>query len=125
MTSARIMMTACALSLWSGALLAQSPATVDYDTFWLQSREAQIATFGRLTPENKADLVRTQIQRWTDANRARLSPEQLQFMAEALTFISGDLYRKPTPDAIATKSKEFEARALTLFAREDVAAAFT
>lgn len=126
MTSARTMFVACALGLLcSGALVAQSPVTVDYDTFWQQSRSDQVATFNRLTPENRSTLVRTQIRRWTDANRARLNPEQSQFMAEMLTFISADLYRQPMPDALAERSKELVAHAMKLFSREDFAAAFT
>jgi hypothetical protein len=125
-TSARTMFVACALGLLcSGALVAQFPVTVDYDTFWQLSRSDQVATFNRITPENRSALVRTQIQRWTDANRARLNPEQLQFLAEMLTFISADLYRQPMPDALVARSKEVEARAMKLFSPEDAAAAFT
>ena len=125
MTSARTIMAACVLGLlWSGALLAQAPVTVDYDTFWAMSRNDQVATFNKITPENKAALVRTQIQRWTDTNRARLNPEQLQLLAEMLAFISTDLYGKPS-DVNITRAKELETRATALFSREDMGAAFT
>ena len=126
MTSARTTFAAYALGiLCSCTLLAQSPVTVDYDAFWQLSRSDQVATFNQITPENKAALVRTQIQRWTDANRARLNPEQLQLIADMLTLISADLYRQPKSDALVARSKELETRALTVFSREDVAAAFT
>ena len=46
-------------------------------------------------PSVRRPNVRTQVQRWTDANRARLNPEQLQFMAEMPSFSSGDLYALP------------------------------
>ena len=126
MTCGRITLAACVLGiLCSGASWAQSPATVDYDAFWQLNRSEQVATFNRLTPENKAGLVRTQIERWTDANRARLNLAQLQFVAEMLAFVSADLYSQPMSGALAARSKELEGRALMLFSLEDVGAAFT
>jgi hypothetical protein len=84
-----------------------------------------MATFNQITPENKADIVRTQIQRWTDVNRARLTPEQTQFMKDMLAFVTADLYRQPQSDALMARAKDLEARALALFAKEDIAQAAT
>jgi hypothetical protein len=69
--------------------------------------------------------VRTQIQRWTDANRPRLTAEQVRCLEEMRGFISPDLYRRPTPDPLLAKLKELEARALTLFSPDDLARAVT
>ncbi|HMF15282.1 MAG TPA: hypothetical protein VKE94_23370 [Gemmataceae bacterium] len=94
-----------------------APAAVDYDTFMQQDDQGRIETFNRVTPENRAELVRTQIQRWVDKNRPRLTAEQLKVMGENLAFVTADLYRQPVADELKAKAKELEARSIAVSPR--------
>lgn len=111
--------------LWATLSAAAQTAAVDYDTFMQQDVNGRISTFNAVSPENKADLVRTHLQRWTDANRARLSPEQLAHLQDALMFVTSDLYRQPKPADVTARAKDLESRSAALFTREDVMQAMT
>jgi hypothetical protein len=66
----------------------QTPASVDYDSFMQQDLQGRIRTFNQVTPENRAELVQTQIKRWVEQNRTRLTPEQLKVMDENLAYVT-------------------------------------
>lgn len=98
---------------------------VNYDTFMKQDFEGRIRVFNQVTPENRAELVQTQIKRWVDKNRARLTPEQLKVMDENLAFAVADRYRQPMNDEQRATAKELESRNAALFSREDLREALT
>ena len=104
---------------------AQAP-TVDYDTLMQQQDKAAIRRqFAQLSPENKALIVRTQIERWITANRARLSPAQLQVMQEMAAVVSPDLYSPNRTEGTLARVQELEKRAISLLGKEDVGRAAT
>lgn len=107
------------------AQVAQAPATVDYDTFMQQDPDGRIRTFNQITPENRAELVQTQIKRWVEKNKARLSPDQLKLMNENLAFVTADRYRRPMTPEEMTQAKDLETRSAALFSREDMVQALT
>ena len=110
---------------FSSSVSAQAP-TVDYDTLMQQQDKAAIRRqFAQLSPENKALIVRTQIERWITANRARLSPAQLQVMQEMAAVVSPDLYSPNRTDGTLTRVQELEKRAISLLGKEDVGRAAT
>ena len=110
-------------------LNAQGPAPVDYDTFMKQDVQSRLAMFNRITPENRADLVRTQIQRWVEANSERLTPEQLGLTQEWLDFVKADNYRESVAgdqkDELMVRLKDLESRAAKVFSTEDMRQALT
>lgn len=103
----------------------QTPASVDYDSFMQQDVQGRIRTFNQLTPENRAELVQTQIKRWIEQNRTRLTPEQLTVMDENLAYVTADRYRQPMDREQLAKAKEVEARTAAVFTREDMVQALT
>jgi hypothetical protein len=104
---------------------APAPAVVDYDTFMQQDVQGRLRVFNQLTPENRAELVQTQLKRWVEKNRARLTPEQLKVMDENLAFVVPDLYRQPMNEEQRAKARDLEARTAALFSREDMMQALT
>jgi RecB family exonuclease len=109
------------LVLIPARLTAQVPPSVDYDTFWKQDLQGRLGLFNAITPENKAAIVRTHAQRWLDANRARLTTEQITLMEENVSFTTADLYRQSRNK----KSKELETRTAAIFTRDDMGHALT
>ena len=110
---------------FSNSVSAQAP-TVDYDTLMQQQDRAAIRRqFAQLSPENKALIVRTQIERWISANRARLSPAQLQVMQEMAAVVSPDLYSPNRTEATLARVQGLEKRAISLLGKEDVGRAAT
>ena len=110
---------------FSSSVSAQVP-TVDYDTLMQQQDKAAIRRqFAQLSPENKALIVRTQIERWITANRARLSPAQLQVMQEMAAVVSPGLYSPNRTEATLARVQELEKRAISLLGKEDVGRAAT
>ena len=109
---------------FSSSASAQAP-TVDYDTLMQQDKAAIRRQFNQLSPENKALIVRTQIERWIAANRARLSPAQLQVMEEMAAVVSPDLYSPNRTEATLARVQELEKRAISLLGKDDVGRAAT
>jgi len=109
---------------FSSSVAAQAP--VDYDTLMQQQDRVAIRRqFAQLSPENKAVIMRTQVGRWIDANRARLSPAQLQVMQEMAAVVSPDLYSPNRTEVMLARVQELEKRAISLLGKEDVGRAAT
>ena len=93
---------------------------VDYDTYASMSplKRSQV----RLTPENRADIVKTHWTRFLDANRARLNAEQIAFIEENIARIQPELYsedRKHTEEEFK-ENRALDAKFQQLFSRNDV-----
>jgi hypothetical protein len=112
-------------SLAARAQATQVPPTIDYDTYMQQDFEGRIKSFNQIAPENRAELVQTQIRRWVEKNRSRLSPAQLKIMDENLAFVTADLYRQPMSQAHAAQQKDLEKRTAMVFSTEDMRQALT
>jgi hypothetical protein len=93
--------------------------TVDYDTFGKLDVQERRRVFGEISPENKAELMRTQVKRWLEKNRNRLSLEQISVLEESITSLTPDSYRLPRSDEAIKRMKELEAKAAALFSGED------
>jgi hypothetical protein len=98
---------------------------VDYDTFMKQDVDGRLRIFNEVTPENRAELVQTQIKRWVEPNRARLTPEQLKVMDENLAFVTADRYRQPMNEQQEAQAMELQTRTAALFTREEMAQSLT
>jgi hypothetical protein len=100
-------------------------AHIDYDTFMKGDLDSRISTFQVITSDNKAEIVRTQLDRWLTANRDRLTAEQMALLAENRAFIAAALYEQPRSEAILARAKDLESRSLAVLSREDVGQALT
>ena len=81
--------------------------------------------FGEISPENRAAIVRTHLERWIAANRDRLTPDQLGILEEIRAFVKSDLYRPIFEPETERRADELEARAAALFSPEDRVQALT
>lgn len=129
MARLRLVIALVALPLVLACLVAVDPAAqgtrVEYDDYCKLDVKAKNRLFGIISPENRADLVRTQIQRWLDKNRSRLTADQIRVLEDNVAFIKPDLYRLPRREEDMAKAKELEQRTLALMSREDMTEAFT
>lgn len=121
-----VAIVAVLLSSFAGrAQVTQVPPTIDYDTFMQQDVQSRIKTFNQVTPENRAELVQTQIKRWVEKNRGRLTAEQLKIMDENLAFVTADRYRQPVSQEQRTQARDLEVRTAAVLSREDMTQALT
>jgi hypothetical protein len=98
------------------APVAPSAAELEYDTFCKKTQQEKRTLFRAATPAQKATIARNQMERFRDANRARLTKEQLALMDEWLVAL--------TPSAFETKEGQTKIEALsdrseTAFSNED------
>ena len=98
---------------------------IDYDTFWTMDLQGRLRAFNEATPENRAALVREHLTRWMDANRARLSTEQLKVLGENLAAITPDFYRVPQRPEVMERAKALEAKTAAVMSRDDIGASMT
>jgi hypothetical protein len=92
--------------------LVQSPKAIDYDTFCkLSDVQARRAAFVAATPDNKAELARTQVERWRDANKAGMTPQQVELLSEMVALITPAAYTPGTgQDEARTKMRAIEGK---------------
>jgi hypothetical protein len=103
------------------SMTAQAPVPVTYEAFCKLDQETRRRTFNEATAENRADLVRTHIERWQEANRDRLTPQQLALLKELLAFITPDAYRGgATTEDARIKAKDIQTRQATVFTRDEM-----
>ena len=107
------------------AASAQTPPTVDYDTFWKHDLQGRIRTFQQVSPENRAALVKEHIERWVEANKASLTTAQLEIMKANAAFVTADKYASPMTEERNKAIKDLEAKTLAVFSREQVRQAMT
>ncbi|HLJ73150.1 MAG TPA: hypothetical protein VKU62_01095 [Thermoanaerobaculia bacterium] len=93
---------------------------VDYDTYAGMSPLKRSQT--RLSPENRAEIVKTHWTRFLDANRARLNAEQIAFIEERIASVRPELYSedRPRTEEEYKQIREMEAQFFRLFARDDM-----
>lgn len=101
------------------------PAHIDYDTFFQGDRAARLRVFQTMTPANRAEVVRTHIDRWLAVNRHRLSAGQVAIVEENRAFITAEVYERPQAPSNLARAKELETRTLSVLSREDAGQAFT
>jgi pimeloyl-ACP methyl ester carboxylesterase len=94
---------------------------IDYDAFMQTDNiHERMWIFNAMSRENRAEVVRTQIRRWRDANRERLSEAQLALLEEQIQFIHADRFQHPQQDADLARRDELMDRAYGLFRREEL-----
>ena len=125
LTGAMIAVAAAAVCLLAGDIAAQTTPKIDYDSYCTLDLKSKQKVFGEIKPENRADLVRTQAQRWLEKNRARLTPEQVKVMEENIAFVKPDLYKFPRNEVDLALAKNLEQRTLKVMTREDMTEALT
>ena len=96
---------------------------VNYESFrtWAE----RVTLFDAISAEEKAELVRTHIRRWLEANRERLNPAQIEMMEENIAYVKAELYVVPKSDESRNELKALEARTAALFSGDQIRDALT
>lgn len=107
-----------ALSLSLGAQQAPAAKPMPYETYCQMERTEKRALFKSLPPEQRARLARTHMERWRDANKAKLSEPQLALLKEMIAAIGPAMFDGGT-EAEQTQARELaealESRADAVF----------
>jgi hypothetical protein len=87
----------------------------------LRNLEEKRAAFQQASASNRGDLVRTQVERWRDANRARLSQKQIDYLGELITSITADSYADgPKGEEARRKSRALIDANSGLFSQDEI-----
>lgn len=129
MARLRVISVMIAIAVAAVCLLSRDTAAqaskIEYDVYCTLDLNTKQKVFGEISPENRAELVRTQIQRWLDKNRSRLTEEQIKIMEENIAIVKADLYKFPRNEVELAKARSLEQRTLKLMPKEDMAEALT
>jgi pimeloyl-ACP methyl ester carboxylesterase len=93
---------------------------IDYDTFADQDLPERHRIFSTISPENCADVVRTQMRRWLELNRPRLTSEQIEVLEESIAYVKAELYQLPKQQENEKRKQELLDRMFRLFTREEM-----
>jgi len=122
----RRMAISCVLWVLSAGVMAQVQAVkpIDYETYCkLPDPESKRAAFRTTTAESRGTLVRTQLERWRDANQTRLDDKQKASLAALINSITSDSYADgPQGEEARIKSRAIIADHERLFTKEDLMA---
>jgi hypothetical protein len=101
--------------------MSQKQSTISYDQFMPQPLQERIRIFNEISPENRAQLIKTHVERWLAAIRRRLTQEQLALVEEIICSISPEWYKIECDFERAKQEAEvLRKRAEAVFSREDV-----
>jgi hypothetical protein len=84
---------------------------IPYDDFRALTWDQRLRIFNALTPDGKAELVRSQVAGWLERHRDELTDAQITFLGEAVHAIVPELYAAVRDPAVMARFKEFERRA--------------
>ena len=107
-----------------GIAIAQTPSPIDYDTFCkLPDPQAKRTAFLATSAENRGTLARTQVERFRDENKSRLSADQASALADMLAAITAETYADgPQGEAQRAKARAVSEKVQTLFNAADLQA---
>lgn len=98
---------------------------VDYDAFRSQSWSERVAIFNSISPEEKADLVRTHISRWLTAHLHELTDAQIGLVEENIAMVTPGLYALAVNEDAKVRMKDLLDRTGALLSREQMREALT
>lgn len=94
---------------------------VNYDEFMPCSLEERLKIFNEISAENRASLVRTQVERWLDTNHSRLSKAQMDMIDEIIKFITPDKYEFGRDhEIVEQETTKFFKRVEQLFSKDEM-----
>jgi hypothetical protein len=119
-----VLLTTVLLSHQAGLRAQQAPAAapVPYDTFCSKTRMEKQELLKTMTAEQKTVLWQTQIERFRDANDARLNDDQRAVLKDFHAAIPEGVSPRPYPPATEAKLKAIEGRLAAAFSREELRA---
>jgi hypothetical protein len=114
------------ISVGAATNVQHDASTISYEAFIALAAKERPDTFARLTPDNKASLIRTHATRWLEKHRSSLTISQAALVQEAIDFISPDLYREvPASASLREKEQKIAHRLACSLGSQRAMAAFT
>lgn len=100
----------------------QERPAIGYDQFMPQPLQERLRIFNELSPENRALLIKTHVERWLAANRPCLTHEQVAVLEEIIHSIAPEWYNMEERDEekVLQEGEELRKKAATLFSYEDI-----
>ena len=104
------------------------PATVSaqdvvtYDDYAQMVREEQIRVFNEITPENRAEIMKVQVERFLEANRERLNTDQISALETLSEKIQPSMYNTAlNAEARDQQAGQFVSDLRAVFSINDIA----
>jgi hypothetical protein len=94
-----------------------------YQDFMKLPADERPALFAAITPESKAVIMRTHIERWIHSNKERLTTSEIAVFEEIAAWVTPQIYRKGTERALDQREQALRARMRCGVSPEDVRAA--
>ncbi len=94
---------------------------ISYDEFMPLSRQERIKVFNEISAENRAILVKTQVERWLIVNMSKLNKQQTDLLNETMEFITPDKYEEDRDqEKVERETTELCNRAGELFTQDEM-----
>ena len=104
----------------------QGHQTISYDQFMPKPLEERLRIFNEVSAENCALLIKTHVERWLAANRARLDLEQITVIEEAIRSISPEWYQaQRDEEKVMREAEALREKAEAVLSRADMIQVFT
>ena len=100
-----------------------SSAVGVYKEFMAFPADHRRAQFAAMSPENKAGVMRTHMERWIQANKGRLTAPEIAVFEEMVAYVTPEIYRRPPESAVDKREEELRAKMRCRVSPEDVRAA--
>lgn len=98
-----------------------SESKITYDEFMPLPFEKRLKMFNKISAENRALMVRTQIERWLALNRNKLSEKQIELLKESIDFTTADKYEENRDiEKVQREALEVEKKMASVFSQDEM-----
>lgn len=98
-----------------------SKKEVSYDDYMPLTRQERIKVFNEISAENRAILVKTQVERWLMVNISKLNKQQTDLLNETIEFITPDKYEEDRDyEKVERETAELSNRVSELFTQDEM-----
>lgn len=99
----------------------QEQKEIDYDQFMPLFLQERIRIFNEVSAENRALLVRTQVERWLAFNRSQLDQKQIDLLNEIIPLISSEKYEENRDvEKVEREADKITERLESVFSRDQI-----
>lgn len=99
----------------------QEQKEVSYDELMPLPFEERLKIFNEISAENRALLVKTQVERWLETHRLQLNQTQIALLDEAVQFITPDKYEEDRDtEKVEREIEKLQKKMETVFSRDEM-----
>jgi hypothetical protein len=98
----------------------QARPTINYEEFKALNNQERVKIFNAISAENRALLMKTQVENWLAENRSQLHQEQLAVVEEIIRFAKPEMYEEDRDYLKVTQEADkLIKKAEAVFSREE------